>query len=75
MPITPFLGDRVFEPELIQPMSAAFSGVCAALGLSGRADRITELVARQIIDLAQRGVHTQAALYLLTMQEFKANPQ
>jgi hypothetical protein len=75
MPITSFLGDRMFEPELLEAMSAAFINACATLGLSNRNDPITELVACKIIQLAQNGMHTETALYLRTIQEFKANPQ
>jgi hypothetical protein len=66
VPITPFLRGQAFEPELIEAMSAAFTD---------RAEPITELVARQIIEFAERGVRTQTALYFMAVAEFKANPQ
>jgi hypothetical protein len=75
MPITPFLRNQAFDPETIEVMSDAFTKTCATLGLKDRADPITELVARQIIELAQRGVRTQTGLYMSTVHEFKANPQ
>jgi hypothetical protein len=76
MPITPFLQHRPFDPETIQAMSGAFTDACKALGLApDHTDPITELVARHIIELAQRGIRTKATLLLRTMQEFKANPQ
>ena len=57
-------------------MSGAFTDACKALGLApDHTDPITELVARHIIELAQRGIRTKATLLLRTMQEFKANPQ
>jgi hypothetical protein len=37
--------------------------------------KIPELVARSIIELAQGGVRTKDALYLRTMEQFKANLQ
>jgi hypothetical protein len=75
MPIIPFLRGQVFDPELIEAMSMAFTDACETLGLIQRPDQMTELVARQIIELAERGVRTQAALYFMTVEEFKANPQ
>ena len=75
MPITPFLRNQAFDPETIEVMSGAFTKACVTLGLKDRSDPLTELVARQIIELAQRGMRTPTALYLSTLQEFKANPQ
>lgn len=75
MPITPFLGNQVFDPEIIEAMSSAFTRARASLGLSDLPDRMTELVARQIIEAAQRGFRNDTALYLNVMQEFRSNPQ
>lgn len=75
MPITPFLRDQAFDPETIQVLSSAFEKVCANLGLSDRADPMTELVAKQIIEAAQRGVRTDTVLCLAVLQKFKSNPQ
>jgi hypothetical protein len=68
MPITPFLPAQVFEPELIEAMSAAFTEACSTLGLADRTDPFTEIVARKIIEAAQSGLHTQTSLYLSAMQ-------
>jgi hypothetical protein len=75
MSINPFLHCRVFDPEDLEAMSAAFADLCNRLGLVEHADPITELVASRIIELASRGVHTRTALYLGVLQELKANPQ
>lgn len=75
MPITPFLRDKAFSPELIESMGEALTAACTELGLNDRSDRLTEVVASTIITLAQRGVRTKTALYLMTMRAFKANPQ
>lgn len=71
MPIRPLFAGQAFDPETVEAMSDAFDDVCAALGLADRADPITELVARRLIELAQRGIRTKTALYLAAMQEFK----
>jgi hypothetical protein len=74
MPITPYLRGEAFDPELLEAMGAAFGQACRALGLNDRSDKLTEMVARHIVEEAQRGVRTKTALYLTTMEEFKANP-
>jgi hypothetical protein len=71
MLITPFLRNQAFEPEQIVAMSEAFVRACTSLGLADRADPITELVARHIIQQAQAGVRTSTALYLSAMGEFE----
>ena len=71
MPITQFVRNQAFEPEHIVAMSEVFVRACTSLGLTDRADPITELVARHIIEQAQAGVRTANALYLSTMGEFE----
>lgn len=73
MTITPFLRTQAFDPELIQTMSEALTAACVTLGLTERSDLFTELVARRIIELAQRGIHSEAALYSGVMEVYKAN--
>lgn len=76
MPITPFLaGNQAFDPDAIEEMSSAFVKACAHLGLSLKTDPLTELVARHIIEAAQRGIRTETALYFSALQEFRSNPQ
>jgi hypothetical protein len=75
MSITPFLRSRVFDPDLIETMSEAFRQVRSTLGLSKRVDPITEVIAKHIIEAAQRGVRTKTGLYLSAIREFRANPQ
>ncbi len=73
MPITRFLQHQAFDPETIETMSKAFQNACQTLGLTDHDDPLNGLVAKQIIELAQRGVRTPTALYMRTLQEFKAN--
>jgi hypothetical protein len=75
MPIIPFLRGQAFDPELIEAMSTAFTKACDTLGFDDRADPITELLARQVIELAERGIRTQTELYFMTLEGFRANPQ
>ena len=52
-------------------MSEAFIVVCEKLRLTDRNDPLTEIVARKIIELAQRGVRDSDALLERTLSEFK----
>jgi hypothetical protein len=71
--IIPFLYNQAFEPETIVAMSDAYQNACQTLGLADRNDPLNELVAKRVIELARMGVHTSAALYTRTLQEFKAH--
>lgn len=72
MPISPYLRDQAFDPETIKVMGEAFTLVCEALGLTERTDRMTELVAQRIIEMAQRGVRTKTELYRGTLRDLKS---
>jgi hypothetical protein len=70
MPITPFLRNEPFDQDAIDKLSTVFVTVCNKLGLVDRSDRMTEIVARKIIELAQRGVHDSDTLRKMTLLEF-----
>ncbi len=71
MPIRPFLAGQAFEPEIIEQMSAAFA--CEALRLELRDDPATRLVARTIIELAERGVWDAQDLLDMTLRDFRTD--
>jgi hypothetical protein len=71
MPITPFLEGRIFAPEQIDIMSAAFADTCKALGLSQTDHPLAPYVAQHVMGLGERGVKTRAVMYLLTLEEFR----
>ncbi|MGC1356177.1 MAG: hypothetical protein WA851_10360 [Xanthobacteraceae bacterium] len=73
MSITPFLGDQAFEPEHIEAMSVAFGKTCRALDLNDRTDKLTEIVALNVIELARRGILDPVELTLATLEELKAD--
>jgi hypothetical protein len=61
----------IFEPEHIHAMHRAFGAVCARLKLSvGSGDRVTELVARKIIELALAGERNADRLTARVLAEF-----
>jgi hypothetical protein len=72
VPIRPFLAGQAFEPEIIEQMSTAFTGACKALRLELRDDPATRLVARTIIELAERGLRDADKLLALTLREYRA---
>jgi hypothetical protein len=55
MAIYRLIRESVFEPEAIERMTAAYENVLKVLQLTDRADPITELVARKIIEFARAG--------------------
>jgi hypothetical protein len=75
MPITAFLHNQAFEPELIEAMSAAFTEACSTLGLADRTDPITEIVARKVIEAAQCGLRTQTRYIKARCRNFRMRHQ
>jgi hypothetical protein len=71
MPIRPFISDPSFDPEAIRCMSLAFEDVCADLRVSDKHHRMTEVVARRIIELAAKGHRDPYDLYAAVIASFK----
>jgi hypothetical protein len=69
VPITPYLRGQAFDPATIEAMEKAFVTTCEALGLGDRTSLMNEIVARKIIELAQRGLRDPTALYFAAMRE------
>jgi len=55
MPISQFLGNSEFDPEIKRIMGLAFEMTRLALGLADRGDIANELIAKRIIELAKAG--------------------
>jgi len=56
-------GTSAFDPETIQAMYSAYEDVCKVLGLTNdKNDRVTELVAMHIIEVAKAGETDRIAL-------------
>jgi hypothetical protein len=62
MPIHRLLQNHLFDPDTVAVMVTAFEDALRELGLSDRADPATELVARKIIELVERGERDPARL-------------
>jgi hypothetical protein len=55
MSIKSFLSSEKFDRETMRVMGVAFESARVALGLAERSDRINEIVAQKIIELAKQG--------------------
>ena len=60
---------RVFEPEAIAIMSAAYEDALRVLQLTDREDPITEVVAKKIIDVAELGERDPARICEAALKE------
>ena len=69
MPITPFLTGRAFDPEFVRAMSVAFDHASRSLRLRDPSDAASEVVAKKIIELAQRGIRDPETLAKRALQE------
>jgi hypothetical protein len=56
------LQNSAFGPEEIERMTTAYEDALRALGLTNRADPITEIVAKKIIEIAQTGERDPARI-------------
>jgi hypothetical protein len=61
--------NKPFEPEAISILTGAYADVCRALGLDDRDRRTTDVVARKVIEFAQRGVSDRVGLRERVLQE------
>ena len=57
MTIYRLLKNTTFEPEAVEAMGRAYEDLLAHLKLADRNDPFTEIVAKEIIKVASRGVH------------------
>ena len=68
MPITSFFSGLVFNQKDIGVMSMVFETVCSRLGINERTDKkMTEAVAKKIIELVLRDVHNTKILHEMTL--------
>jgi hypothetical protein len=62
MPIYRLLQNSALDPEHINLMTSAFEDICRELGLAAREDALRDIVAKTIIECAQRGISTPLEL-------------
>jgi hypothetical protein len=54
--------NKAFEPEAVSMMTSAYGDVCRTLGLSDRDHPQADVVAKAVIEFAQRGVRDRVRL-------------
>ena len=60
--------NKPFEPEAISVLSGAYADICRALGLDDDSSE-TDVVAKKVIEFAQRGVSDRVRLRERVLQE------
>lgn len=67
--------DQAVLAKTIENMSAAFAACRRTLRLEASSDKMTELVAHHIIELAQRRIRDRTVLYVAALEEFTSDSQ
>jgi hypothetical protein len=74
MPIRTYLQGEAFDPDTVRAMGIAFENACKELGILNKHDAVTRVVARTVIDMAQRGFRDEESLTAAVMEEFRLGP-
>jgi hypothetical protein len=69
MPIYRLLQNMPMGPDEIARLTTAYEETLRTIGIVDRNDPITEMIARKIIEIGQRGVRDPAQLSKLTIKE------
>jgi hypothetical protein len=72
VPIHDLIQPGVFSPELVSLMGSVFEDVLKTLGLTGRDDPVTNLVAHRVIALVRSGERDPERIKQLTIETIKA---
>jgi hypothetical protein len=64
--------NKAFEPEIIATMTAAYTDVCQALGVSDRDRPRADAVAKKVIEFAQRGERDRVRLREHVLQALRS---
>ena len=70
MNIHQLLKKTAFDPDEISRLVGAYEDILTALGLSNRADPITEIVAAKVIEVAKTGELDRTRLKQLVLEQF-----
>ena len=74
MPITPFLKDSNFTPDLTRVVKVAFEMTCTALKFPRNDNPVVTRAAKRIVELAKGGEHNPDALCERALAEFGHRP-
>ncbi|MBR1175951.1 hypothetical protein JQ617_18495 [Bradyrhizobium sp. KB893862 SZCCT0404] len=72
MTIYRYLQNMPFGPEEVTVLVTAYARALKAAGLVDRNDPIAEMIAKKVIEIAQRGVKDPAKIADLTIMELRA---
>jgi hypothetical protein len=75
VPLSPYIGEAVFDPPTIQAMTTAFQAICESLRLVDREDPLIEIVARKVIEITSTGERDPERIRDLTLLAFNASGQ
>ena len=73
MTIHQHLWKHVFDPDEISRIVSAYEDTLTALGLSNRADPMTEIVASKVIEVAKTGELDPARIKQLVLRDLGAS--
>jgi hypothetical protein len=74
MAIYRLLKDQPFRPDEIDCMTEAYEATLGVLGLSGRTDAVTEMIAKKIIEIVKTGERDIAAIGARAIAELGLSP-
>ncbi len=66
--------NKAFEPEAITMMTSAYADVCQALGVSDTDHLQTDVVAKKVIEFAQRGERNPERLRDCVLEALRGEP-
>jgi hypothetical protein len=75
VPLTPYLGDGVFDPKAIEAMMAAFESIRVSMQLADRNDPLIEIVARAVIEVASAGERDPSRIHDAVLLKFRSDRQ
>ena len=67
MPINTAVAERAFDAEQLCAMGIAYEKACRSLGLTATPDRLTDIIADKIIEIARAGETDPTRLYEAVM--------
>jgi hypothetical protein len=73
MAIHRLLSSGAFDPDAVKAMTVAYERACSALDLMDRADPLKEIIAKKIIERAQRGELDAVRLCEAVLKEVRSN--
>ncbi len=68
-----FSNNTVFDPDAIKAMTSAYDHLCVALHLDEHRDPLIEIVAKKIVEHAQRGERNAIALSALVLEDLRSS--